>query len=287
MKRLFQALALCGLMAVGLAVGRAGGVPAPAAAPTWVTYPFNGKNLDGWEAKGKTEEANKWRVGTAELDPADPSRIVLKEGGSDLVNVVPPRTYHMADLVSMTRWSDCRIEIEVMVPKGSNSGIYVMGTEIQVLDGINNRTSPRGNMGAVYGVRGPSYFPAKWLELDYHTKDKAKEQEWIAWMKSDEYTKCLSKVLKPPGEWQKFVIEVDLGGVDPATKATRPAGFRRVELNGVVIQENVDLGKGPRAPGSVTLMLQGNHGPVAYRNIKVTPLPPLPSTQPAKAEAKP
>ena len=263
----------------------ANGTEPPTSQAAWVTYPFNGKDLDGWEAKGKTEEANKWRVGTAELDPADPSKIVLKEGGSDLVNVVPPRTYHMADLVSKARWGDCRIEIEVMVPKGSNSGIYVMGTEVQVLDGINARTSPKGNMGAIYGRRGPSYFPAKWLELDYHSKDKAKEQEWIAWVKSDEYTKCVSKVLKPPGEWQKFIIEFELSKTDPATKTARPARFRRVELNGVVIHENVELGKGPQAPG--TLMLQGNHGPVAFRNLSVTPLPPLPSTQPAKAEVRP
>jgi hypothetical protein len=261
----------------------ANGAAPPASQPAWVTRPFNGKDLDGWEAKGKTEETNKWRVGTAELDPADASKIVLKEGGSELVNVVPPRTYHMADLTSKARWSDCRIEIEVMVPKGSNSGIYVMGTEIQVLDGINARTSPKGNMGAIYGVRGPSYFPQEWLASTFQWNDP----KWREWEKSDEYVKCVSKVLKQPGEWQKFIIELDLGGVDPATKAARPAQFRRVELNGVAIQENVELGKGPRGPGSVTLMLQGNHGPVAYRNIKVTPLPPLPATQPAKAEVKP
>jgi hypothetical protein len=81
---------------------------------------------------------------------------------------------------------------------------------------------------------------------------------------------CVSKVLKPPGEWQKFVIEFELSKTDPATKTTRPARFRRVELNGVVIHENVELEKGARSPG--TILLQGNHGPVAYRNIKITPL---------------
>jgi hypothetical protein len=242
----------------------------PRAGPEpWVTYPFNGKDLDGWEARDGKESANRWQVGKAEVDPDNPGQLVVKPGGSDLVNVVT-RQLRGTDLVSKARWSDCRIEIEVMVPKGSNSGIYVMGTEIQVLDGINARTSPKGNMGAVYGRRGPSYFPAKWLELDYHSKDKAKEQEWTAWMKSDEYTKCVSKVLKPPGEWQKFVIEFELSKTDPATKTTMPARFRRVELNGVVIHENVELEKGAHSRGM--LLLQGNHGPVAYRNIKVTPL---------------
>jgi hypothetical protein len=43
-----------------------------------------------------------------------------------------------------------------------------------------------------------------------------------------------------------------------------------VELNGVVIHENVELERGAGSPGP--LLLQGNHGPVAYRNIRITPL---------------
>jgi hypothetical protein len=244
---------------------RADGAAPPTSQAAWVTCPFNGKDLDGWEARDKKEEFNKWQVGKAEIDPADPRRIVVKPGGSDLVNVVTSHSQG-ADLVSKARWSDCRIEIEVMVPKGSNSGIYVMGTEIQVLDGINARTSPKGNMGAIYGRRGPSYFPKEWLSAEFKWNDP----KWLAWERSDAYVECVSKVLKPPGEWQKFVIEFELSKTDPATKTTRPARFRRVELNGVVIHENVELEKGARSPG--TLLLQGNHGPVAYRNIKITPL---------------
>ena len=48
-------------------------------------------------------------------------------------------------------------------------------------------------------------------------------------------------------------------------------------LNGEVIHENVEM-KGP-TPGGLTgkeaatgpLMFQGDHGPVAFRNIKITP----------------
>ena len=49
-------------------------------------------------------------------------------------------------------------------------------------------------------------------------------------------------------------------------------------LNGTVIHENVELAKGP-TPGGLTgkeaatgpLMFQGDHGPVAFRGIKITP----------------
>jgi len=54
------------------------------------------------------------------------------------------------------------------------------------------------------------------------------------------------------------------------------ARFVKVTLNGQVIHENVEMqqqkggawrdGEFPTGP----LMLQGNHGPVAYRNIKIT-----------------
>jgi hypothetical protein len=54
--------------------------------------------------------------------------------------------------------------------------------------------------------------------------------------------------------------------------------FVKIELNGQVIHENVEM-KGP-TPSGVTgkeaaagpLMFQGDHGPVAFRGIKVTPV---------------
>ena len=53
------------------------------------------------------------------------------------------------------------------------------------------------------------------------------------------------------------------------------ARFVKVAHNGVVVQEDVEL-KGPTRssmPGPETargpLMLQGDHGPVAYRNIRI------------------
>ncbi len=58
----------------------------------------------------------------------------------------------------------------------------------------------------------------------------------------------------------------------------RNAKFLKVELNGQILHEDLEM-PGP-TPGGVTgkesstgpLMFQGNHGPVAYRNIVVKPL---------------
>jgi hypothetical protein len=82
---------------------------------------------------------------------------------------------------------------------------------------------------------------------------------------------------KPPGEWQKVVVDFVAPKFDANGKKTSSAKFVKVTLNGQVIQENAAM-KGP-TPGGVTgkeaaagpIMFQGNHGPVAYRNIRVTP----------------
>jgi hypothetical protein len=83
---------------------------------------------------------------------------------------------------------------------------------------------------------------------------------------------------KPPGEWQKFVIEFRAPKFDAAGKKIANAKFVKVVLNDQVLHENVEM-KGVTPTGvtgkeSATgpLMFQGDHGPVAYRNIKITPL---------------
>ena len=64
----------------------------------------------------------------------------------------------------------------------------------------------------------------------------------------------------------------------PQAKKTANARFLRVELNGQVLHENLEM-KGPTPSGvsgkespAGPLMLQGDHGPVAFRNITITPL---------------
>jgi hypothetical protein len=81
---------------------------------------------------------------------------------------------------------------------------------------------------------------------------------------------------RQPGEWQKFVIEFQAPRFE-GEKKVADAKFLKVVLNDQVIHENVEM-KGP-TPGGLTgkeaptgpLMFQGNHGPVAFRNIKIIP----------------
>jgi hypothetical protein len=149
------------------------------------------------------------------------------------------------DLYSLVTHGDAILTLEVMVPKESNSGIYVMGEyEVQVLDSFGNDANPGpGDMGAVYGAQPP---------------------------RKPKY--------RAPGEWNTYEIHWQAPRFDAAGRKTANAKFLKVILNGVTIHENLEM-KGP-TPGGVDgkekprgpLMFQGNHGAVSYRNIKIAPL---------------
>jgi len=128
-----------------------------------------------------------------------------------------------------------------MIPKGSNSGIYLMGEyEVQVLDSYGKDKVGPGDMGGIYGNAAPKV-----------------------------------NACKKPGEWQTFVIDFQAPRFDK-DKKTANAKFLRVVLNEQVIHENVEV-KGPtggalgKEVAEGPLMIQGDHGPIAIRSVKVTP----------------
>jgi hypothetical protein len=55
---------------------------------------------------------------------------------------------------------------------------------------------------------------------------------------------------KAPGEWQKFSIDFRAPKFDADGKKTANAKFVKIELNGQIIHENVEM-KGP-TPGGLT-----------------------------------
>lgn len=208
-----------------------------------VVEPFNGKTLDGWKTKrGGGQSA--WCVGTAKLDAANPGKFTVTPGGQELINHTEGHGKSL-DLYSEALHGDAIITLEVMVPKGSNSGIYVMGEyEIQVLDSFGRDKNPGpGDMGAIYGAQPPK-----------------------------------TPTYRAPGEWNTYEIHWQAPKFDASGNKTANAKFLKVVLNGVTIHENVEMAK--QTPGGVDgkekpqgpLMFQGNHGPVAYRNIKIAPL---------------
>jgi len=200
---------------------------------------FDGKSTTGWKVKGD-EKKSRWKVGVAALDETNPGKMVVTDGSGELVNTAGGGV----DIFTEATFGDCTVEIEFMVPKGSNSGIYFMGEyEVQVLDSFGKADDKltQGDLGALYSAAAPK-------------KNAAKK----------------------PGEWQKFEIVFEAPKFDGDKKVAK-AKFVKVTLNGTMLHENVEMEK--NTPGGLTgkeaatgpLMFQGDHGPVAFRNIKVTP----------------
>ena len=198
---------------------------------------FNGKDLTGWKLRGP-EARNQWVAGTVKLDPANPAKVVVEPGGTELINKAKG-----VDIYTEQEFGDVTVSLEVFVPKGSNSGIYLTGRyEVQVLDSFGKEKDfGPGDLGGIYNTAAP---------------------------KNPKYLK--------PGEWNTCEIVFQAPRFDANGQKTANAKFVKVVLNGAVIHENVEAPKptggelGPeKAKGP--LMFQGDHGPVAFRNIRITP----------------
>ena len=205
--------------------------------------PFNGKDLGNWKTKPRGKNTNRWSVGIAAVHPERANELVAKKGSGEMVNTPSKAAGKSLDIYSEFTYGDARIELEIMVPKGSNSGIYLHGEyEVQVLDSYGRTKLGMGDMGAIYGAKPPA-----------------------------------TNACKKPGEWQKYEIIFRAPKFKDGKKI-KNAFIDKVVLNGKTLQENVEL---PRpTPGGLTgkekaegpIMFQGDHGPVAYRNIKISPL---------------
>ena len=85
---------------------------------------------------------------------------------------------------------------------------------------------------------------------------------------------------KPAGEWQTLDATFRAPRFDAGGKKTSNARIVRATLNGLLIQENAEV---PYATGAAwnkakehaagPLLLQADHGAVAFRNLRVRPLP--------------
>ena len=84
-----------------------------------------------------------------------------EKNGWTVVGGVLTNTPPSADLVTRRLFRDFRLRLEVNVPPGGNSGIYLRGRhEVQVEDSYGKAPQARG-MGGIYGQVTPASVPAK------------------------------------------------------------------------------------------------------------------------------
>jgi len=202
---------------------------------------FNGKDLSGWTFRGGKEAAkrSKWSVvGGVSLAPKMADRFEASPGTGILLSGGDGRG---VDLLSKREHGDCELHVEFNVPRGSNSGIYFQGQyEVQILDsfGKKDKELKYGDCGGIYNTAPPRV-----------------------------------NASRAPGEWQTFDITFRAPRFDAKGTKIANARFLKVVHNGKVIHEDVEV-KGPTTAslGGAErplgpLMIQGDHGPVALRNV--------------------
>jgi len=215
----------------------------------WIQL-FDGKSLTGWRGQSP-DGRHEWMVaGEVPLKSDDPKLFDIKPGEGLLVNGTTGRT---ANLYTDYQHGDCQLHIEFVVPQGSNSGVYLMGRyEIQVLDSWGATELRYGTCGGIYA-------------------------RWINEQSVGGYPPRVN-ASKPPGQWQTYDVVFRAPRFDEKGSKIANATFISVIWNGELIHENAEVDgptrasmlddEAPRGP----LMLQGDHGPVAYRNIRIRDL---------------
>jgi hypothetical protein len=174
---------------------------------------INGNDLGGWQVTSPGA-GNGWTVeqGTLSNNPAATGK------------------EHTSNLRTIDIFGDFQLTLEVNVPKGSNSGVYLRGIyEVQISDSYGRDVNSH-HMGAIYSRITPAVAAEK-----------------------------------PAGEWQTLDIRLCRRHVS-------------VILNGQLVIDNQPLygvtggamWADESRPGPI--LLQGDHGPVSYRNIILRPI---------------
>lgn len=158
------------------------------------------------------------------------------------------------DILTVMEHGDLDLDLDFMMAKGSNSGIYLQGRyEIQLNDSWGKKSPKFGDVGGIY---------ERW---DESKPEGSKGYQGIA---------PRLNVAKAPGLWQNIKISFQAPRFDAAGKKISNAKILSIILNGVLIHENVEL-TGPTRGALIDnevsqgpLRFQGDHGNVAFRNIK-------------------
>lgn len=222
----------------------------------WIDL-FDGKSLLGWR-----DDAGPWQaVKGLALAAKDDRRFDIQSGEGVLVNGPDGKAHN---LFTNAEFGDVDLHVEFVVPRGSNSGVYLQGRyEIQILDSFGVDKPQYSDCGGIY---------QRWKDNQGYEGRAPREN-----------------ASRAPGEWQEFDIAFRAPRFDVQGQKSENARLVKVVHNGVTIHENVELTGPTRAAAHEDeqplgpLMFQGDHGPVGLRNLRIRPLDVAP---PANAAAR-
>ncbi len=199
---------------------------------------LEGKALEHFQA------TEGWHRVERAVDVPDRTELTTRGNtGSVLVNG-KTKDISIPYLFTRASFSDVHVELEFMIPKGSNAGVYLMGRyEVQILDSHGKEKVGSGDLGGIYENAEP-----------------------------------LQNTAKAPGRWQTMEITFQAPRFDAERKKISDAKFESVLINGIQVQSNVSVSKPTRSnplAGEVPsgpITIQGDHGPIAIRKFIATPL---------------
>ncbi|HEV3262999.1 MAG TPA: DUF1080 domain-containing protein [Gemmataceae bacterium] len=221
---------------------------APAGEGDWTDL-SGGKDFKAWK-----KPTGEWLVaGGVKVDPKNTRRLLAEPGRGVIVNGRQGNTH---DLLSKQKFGDIETHVEFLIPKGSNSGVKFEGLyEIQIFDSFGVKHPTADDCGGIY--------PRAEMEPTYHHIDKG--------------TPPRTNAARPAGEWQTLDVIFQAPRFDDKGKKIANARFIKVVLNGKLIHDNVQV-KTPtghvwrnKEMSTGPLLLQADHGPVAFRHVRVRP----------------
>lgn len=208
-----------------------------------LVYP--GAGFTAWDGPSTSGWSLDSSVALSVDDPALLAESTV-DGDAVIHNLTDPKKGSY--LKTRTGFGDAHIHVEFQMAKGSNSGVYVMGRyEVQLFDswGRDAEKLKYSDCGGIYEADGSKFAGVA----------------------------PSANATRPPGEWQSLDIYFRAPKFDESGEKTEAAKFVRVILNGVVVQRDVKCSAPTRAAifndetDSGPLVLQGDHGPVAFRNV--------------------
>lgn len=199
-----------------------------------------------------------WHRVERAVDVPDRSELTTSGGnGGVLVNGLQ-KDISIPYLMTVETFADVRVELDFMIPKGSNAGVYMMGRyEVQILDSFGKEKVGSGDLGGIYGSKDPALPEGK---------------QWIPG------SNPLVNAAKAPGRWQNMEIVFRAPRFDVMGNKIADARFESVTINGKLVQENFVCSYPTMShplPGEVAagpIAIQGDHGPIAIRKFTATPL---------------
>ncbi|MVM35928.1 DUF1080 domain-containing protein [Spirosoma sp. HMF4905] len=242
-----------GLLGVGWIVGIGLATAQPTPTPG-IALPLN--DLSAFAAP-----TPNWRIaGGVRADLNKENTLTTEKGMGVLVNIplahptADPKNPYKYDLFTTLQHGDVDLELDYMMASKSNSGVYLQGRyEIQLRDSWEIRKPNVHDNGGVY---------ERW---DEKRPEGHKGYEGHA---------ARQNASRAPGLWQHMKISFQAPRFNANGQKTENGRVIRVELNGVIIQEDVEL-TGPTRGSAFDdekalgpLRIQGDHGAVALRNIR-------------------